>query len=97
MPIHAILERLASVDENYRHLIIVGLPQLGIDIDVNLAPLEVGVALNLGKRLLDEVTEMTTFARIDHHIVHSAIVNAAATATWISIRGGLAKWLLTAI
>jgi hypothetical protein len=74
-PIHAVLERLASVDENYGHLIVVLLSQLRVDIDVHLAPLEVGITLDLRQRLLDDVAEMTSLARIDHNVMHRAIVN----------------------
>jgi hypothetical protein len=72
-PVHSILERLASVDENYGRVIVV---LLGFDINIHLAPLEVGIALELRKRLLDDAAKMTSFARIDRHVVHSAILNA---------------------
>jgi len=76
MPVHAVLERLASVDENDGHLIVVFFPQLRVEVDVHIVPLEVGIALKLLQRLLDDVAEMTTLARIDHHVVHRAIVDA---------------------
>jgi hypothetical protein len=47
------LERLTSVDENDGHLVVVFLPQLGVNIDVHFVPLEVGIALDLRKRPLD--------------------------------------------
>ncbi len=62
MPVHVVLECLAPIDENYWNLIVVPLPQLRIVIDVHFAPVEVRVALDLGKRLLHHVTEMTSFS-----------------------------------
>jgi hypothetical protein len=70
MPVHAILECLASIDENYGHLIVVLAMQLRAGIDVHLAPLEVRLALDLRKGLLNFVAKMTPFARIHHHVVH---------------------------
>jgi hypothetical protein len=75
MPVHVVLERLASIDENYGDLIVVPLQQLRIGIDVHFAPLEVGVALELGKSLLHDVTKMTFLARIHHNSVHKTIVS----------------------
>jgi hypothetical protein len=76
MSVHAILECLASIDENYGHLIVVLPMELRIGIDVHLAPLEVRLALDLRKGLLNCVAKMTSFARIHHYVVHLAIVNA---------------------
>ena len=75
MPVHAILECLASIDENYRHLIVVLPMQLRVGINVHLAPLEVRLALDLRKGLLNCLAKMTSFARIHHYVGHLAIVN----------------------
>jgi hypothetical protein len=75
MPVHAILECLASIDENYRHLIVVLPMQLRVGINVHLAPLEVRLALDLPKGFLNCLAKMTSFARIHHYVVHLAIVN----------------------
>ena len=77
MPVHAVLECFASIDEYYGHLIVVLLPKLGVGIYVHLAPPEVRLALDLRKDLLNDVAEMTPFARIDDHVMHVAIVNAS--------------------
>ncbi len=50
--------------------------QLRVGIDVHLTPLEVRLALDLRKGLLNCVAKMTSFARIHHYVVHLAIVNA---------------------
>ena len=75
MPVHVILERLASINENYRHLIVVLATQLRVGIDIYLAPLEVRLALDLRKGLPNYLAKMTSFARIHHYVVHLAIVN----------------------
>lgn len=75
-PVHVILKRLASVDEDYGHLFVVLLPQFRIGIDVHFAPREAGFALHLHERFFYHVAKMTTLARIHHHIVHRRIVIA---------------------
>ncbi len=75
MAVHVVLERLAAIDENDGDLIVVPLSQLRIGIDVHFAPLEVGIALKLGKRLLHYVTKMTSLSRIHHNFVHQTIVS----------------------
>jgi hypothetical protein len=57
MSVHVVLEPLASIDEDHRHLIVVLLPQLGVAIDIHLVPLKTGIGLDLYKRLFDDVTE----------------------------------------
>ncbi len=59
---HAVLKCLAAVDEYYRHLIVVLLPQFGVGIDVHLAPLEVGLPLGLRKGLFYDLAEMAALA-----------------------------------
>ena len=80
MPVHVVLERLASINENYGDLIVVPLQQLRIGIDVHFAPLKVGIALELGKRLLHDVTKMTSLTRIHHNFVHKTIVSGRLAA-----------------
>jgi hypothetical protein len=75
-PVHAILERLASIDKNYGHLVVVLPPQFGIGIDVYRTPLKIGLALELGKCLLNYIAEMTSIARVHHHVVHGKSLNA---------------------
>ena len=68
------LERFTSVDENYGNLIGVLPAQFRVGIDVHLAPVEVGLALEMRESLLHHIAEMTSHARIQHHVVHVAIV-----------------------
>jgi hypothetical protein len=82
MSVHAVLERLASIDEDCGYLIVVLLSQLSVPIDVHLMPFKVGIALDLCKRLFDYVTEVTSLARIHQHFVHKAIVSACSERPW---------------
>ncbi len=50
------------------------LTQFGIRVDVYLMPLEVGFALGIGERLLNNVTEIAVPTRIHNYIVHLAVV-----------------------
>jgi hypothetical protein len=75
-PVHTIFKRLASIDKNYGHLIVVLPPQFGVGIDVYLTPVKIGLALELGKCLLNHIAKMTSFARIHHHVVHRESLNA---------------------
>ena len=70
-----VFECLASIDEHYGDLIVIPLQQLRIGIDVHFAPLEFGVTLDLGKRLLHNITKMTALSRIHHDFVHTTIVS----------------------
>jgi hypothetical protein len=56
-PVQAILERLASIDKNNGHLVVVLPPQFGVGIDVYRSPLKIGLALELGKCLLNYIAE----------------------------------------
>jgi hypothetical protein len=74
--VHSILKRLASIDKNYGHLIVVLQPQFGVGVDVYLTPLKIGLALEPGKCLLDYVAEMASITRIHHHVVHRESLTA---------------------
>ena len=72
-PVHVIFERLAAIDEDHRHLFVELLAQLGVAIDIHGAPLEIGFVLELRKRLLDDVAEMTSLARIHDYFMHNIL------------------------
>lgn len=71
--IHVKLECLAAIDEDDRDLLVVSLPQVSVAVDVDLAPRKV-VVLSLPQRLLHHVAEMAPLSRIDHNLMHTAIV-----------------------
>jgi hypothetical protein len=73
---HSVFERLSPIDEDNGHLLVVLLLQLGISIDVNFSPLEVGLALHLQEGIFNNIAEMASFARIHYYVVHTVIVNA---------------------
>ena len=75
--IHAILECLAAVNKDDGHLIVVLPPQLRVTIDVDLMPHKFSLTLGDLERLFDNVAEMTSGTRVDHHFVHGMILCAA--------------------
>ena len=76
LPAHVVLERLPSIYKNDGDLIVVSVPQFGREIDIDLAPLEIGLALNLSQSLFHYIAQMTSLPRIHHHFVHKVIVSA---------------------
>ena len=58
-PVHAILECLPAINDNHWNLVGELLLQFRARVDVHLAPLKVGFALDFGERLFHYVTEMT--------------------------------------
>ena len=73
-----VFEGFASIDKNYRHFVVVLLLQFSIGVNIHLAPPVVGLVLEFAQSLLDDIAEMTSLARIHHHVVHVAIVNRNA-------------------
>jgi hypothetical protein len=51
-------------------------PQLRVTIDVDLMPYEVSLTLGILERLLGDVAEMTSGARVNHHFMHGVILCA---------------------
>ncbi len=75
-PVHPILECLAPIDKHHGHLIVVLRAQFVVGVDVDFAPLEISIALELNERFLDDVAQVTSLARINYYFVHSVILNA---------------------
>jgi type II restriction enzyme len=71
-----VFEGLAAIDEDDGDLFVVLLAECGVGVDVDLAPLEGGLAVELDERVLDDITEVAALARVDDDVVHEAIVNA---------------------
>jgi hypothetical protein len=74
-----VLEGLAVIDKDHGHLVIVFLLQRGMGIDIYLAPLEVGPALRFGQSLLHHVAQVTPFAGIHHHVMHTKLSGRSST------------------
>ena len=72
---HVVLEGFATVDEDDGDFVVVDALQVGIGVDVDLAPLEIRLIPELAQGVFDDVAEMTSGAGINHNIVHAAIVN----------------------
>jgi len=75
---HVVFEGFASIDKDDWHFVVVLLPQFRIGVNVHLAPPVLGLVPECAQRLLDNIAEMTSLARIDNHVVLVAIVNRNA-------------------
>ena len=60
--VQVVLERFPPVDENHGDLVVVFLPQFGVEIDVYLAPLKFSAGLDSRKGLLHHFAEMTALS-----------------------------------
>jgi hypothetical protein len=62
--IHAVLERLASINENDWDFIVVKASYLGVGVHINFAPLETALPMELDEALLYDLAEMAPLTRI---------------------------------
>jgi hypothetical protein len=60
-----VLESFAAVDEDYRNLVVIEAPGLGIGVYVDFAPGEAATLLELDDTLFDDFAEMTSLAGIN--------------------------------
>jgi hypothetical protein len=72
--VHVVLEGLAAVDEDDRDLVVVELAEVGVGVDVDFAPVEGGLGLELGEGVFHDVAEVTAGAGVNDHFVHREIV-----------------------
>jgi hypothetical protein len=84
MRLHVVLKRFVTIDQDDRHLIVVSLPQFLVEIDVHLAPLKIGRALELSQRLFDKVAQMASLARIHQNFVHRWILTGLCTPHFVA-------------
>jgi hypothetical protein len=66
--VHAVLEGLAAVDENYRDFVGELAAELFVAINVDVLPGKTAATMQLGEGLFDDFAEMTSFARVDHDL-----------------------------
>jgi hypothetical protein len=64
--IHAVFEGLAAIDEDDGDFIVELSAEIGVAIHVNFAPGETATARKLGETLFDDLTEVTSSARIQN-------------------------------
>jgi len=72
--VHVVFEGLAAVDEDDRNLLVVELAKVGVGVDVDYAPVEGCLGLQLREGVFDDVAEVTSGAGVDDHFMHEAIV-----------------------
>jgi hypothetical protein len=63
--VHAVFEGFAAVNKDDRDFVIKLPPELGVSVDVDLAPGEAAAARELSQALFDEFAEVASFAGID--------------------------------
>ena len=66
------------------------LDEVGVGVNVDFAPVEVGLGVEGGEGVLDDVTEVAAFAGVDEDFVHGGIVNGGGVSeiSW-GARAGL--------
>src|SRR5713101_9535997 len=78
--IHAVLERLAAVDEDDGDLVVVLAAEVGIGVNVHIAPLKAAALMEFDEALLDDFAEMTALAGIDDNF--PVLHNLGSVAGW---------------
>ena len=73
--VHVVFEGLAAIDEDDGDLVVILPAQFRVGIDIDLAPVEVGLGLQVGEGFGDDFTEVASLAGIDDYLVHRAILN----------------------
>jgi hypothetical protein len=66
--IHAVLEGLSAIDENHRNLIVKLAPKFAVGVNVDFPPDESTAARQLGKALLYDFAQVTSFAGVDDDV-----------------------------
>ena len=64
--VHAVLERLATVDEDDGDLVVVLAAKFGVGVDVHFAPDEAAALMEFDEALLDDFAEMAPLTGIDN-------------------------------
>jgi hypothetical protein len=79
---HEVLEGLAPVNKDHWHLFVVFLAQLWVAIDIDFAPVEVGLTLEPLQSLFDDVAKMTALARMQHYVMHGKSILELQREVW---------------
>jgi hypothetical protein len=66
--VHAVLEGLAAVDKDDRDFVVELAAELGVGVDIDLAPSEAAAAGKLSQAFLDQLAEMAPFTGIDNDL-----------------------------
>ena len=62
--VHAVLESLAAVNENYGDFVVVQATDFSVGVDIDFTPGEAAAAVEFDEALLDDFAEMTSLAGI---------------------------------
>jgi hypothetical protein len=65
--VHVVLESFAAVDEDNRDIVVELATQFGVGVDINFAPAEAAVALELREALFDDFAKMAPLPRINYY------------------------------
>jgi hypothetical protein len=66
--VHAVFERFASIDKDYRDFVGELTTEFFVAIDIDVLPGEAAAAMKFGEGLFDDFAEMTSFAGIYHDL-----------------------------
>ena len=78
--IHAVFERFAPVDEDDGDLVVVLAAEIGIGVNIHIAPVEAAALVEFDEALLDDFAEMTALAGIDDDF--PVLHNSGSVAGW---------------
>ena len=78
--IHAVLERFATVDEDDGDLVVVLAAEVGIGVNIHIAPVETAALMEFDEALLDDFAEMTPLPGIDDYF--PMLHNSGSLAGW---------------
>ena len=65
--VHAVLECFASVDEDDGDLVVVLATEVGIGVNIHIAPVETAALMEFDEALLDDLAEMAPLPGIDDY------------------------------
>ena len=68
--VHAVLKRLAAVDEDYRNFVGVEAADFGAGVDVDFAPVEAASLVQLGEALFHNFAEVASFTGVNDHLAN---------------------------
>jgi hypothetical protein len=78
--IHAVFEGFATVNEDDRDLVVVLTAEVGIGVNIHVAPVEATALMEFDEALLDDFAEMTPLPGIDDYF--PMLHNSGSLAGW---------------
>jgi hypothetical protein len=68
--VHAVLEGLMAIDEDYRDLVVELAAKFRVGVYVDFLPGEAAAAREFGETFLDHLAEVTSLARVNYDLTH---------------------------